>query len=82
MVVAWEFIPNNAMATAKLASAATAGAPPLPKCRHRGMSASCAAARKGSQWSLWKEGRPRRCGASLKVIALAPLAAVRSHLGH
>ena len=42
------------------------------------MSASWAAARNGSQWSLWNDGRPSRCGASVKVIALAPLAAVRS----
>src|SRR3546814_4045269 len=65
------------MATAKLASGATSGAPPEPKWRHSGRSASWAAARNGSQWSLWNDGRPRRCGASVKVMALAPLAAVR-----
>ena len=42
------------------------------------MSAAWAAARNGSQWSPWNDGRPSRCGASVKVIDLAPLAAVRS----
>ena len=68
-----EFMPNSAMATAKLASGATSGAPPEPKCRHSGMSASWAAASSGSQWSEWYEGRPRRCGASVKRDRLRPL---------
>src|SRR3546814_5449517 len=66
-----EFIPKRAMATAKLASGATSGAPPEPKWRHSGRSASWAAARNGSQWSLWNDGRPRRCGASVKEIGRA-----------
>ncbi len=73
-----EFMPKRAMATAKLASGAVTGAPPLPKCRHSGISAAWAAARNGSQWSPWYDGRPSRCGASVNVIDLAPLAAVRS----
>ena len=77
-VVNCEFIPNRAIATAKLASGAVTGAPPVPKCRQSGISASWAAARNGSQWSLWYEGRSSRCGASMKVMAFAPLAAVRS----
>ena len=44
-----EFIPNRAIATAKLASGAVTGAPPVPKCRHSGMSAAWAAAKNGSQ---------------------------------
>ena len=42
------------------------------------MSVAWAAARRGSQWSPWYDGRSSRWGASMNVIALAPLAAVRS----
>ena len=57
------------------------GAPPRPKCRHSGMSASCAAARNGSQWSVWNDGSPRACGLSVNETALAPFAATRCALG-
>src|SRR5215469_664006 len=51
---------------------------PLPKCMHTGISVSSAAAQIGSQWSVWKEGKPRLAGLSGTLNVLAPLAAHRS----
>ena len=77
VIVNCEFVPNRAIATAKFASGATFGAPPLPKWRHTGRSASCAAARRLSQWSLCHDGRPEAWGLSVNDTALAPFAATR-----
>ena len=41
------------------------------------MSASWAAARRLSQWSLCHDGRPEACGLSVNDTALAPFAATR-----
>src|SRR5690606_4799600 len=75
-----EFRPNSEIATVKFVeppSGDTFGAPPEPKCSEIGMSVSWAAASSGSQWSVCQEGKPSRCGSSMKVNDFAPFAAVR-----
>jgi hypothetical protein len=73
----WLFSPNRAMAVVNGASGATVGAPPEPKCRQRGRLASSQMRRNRSQWSVWKEGRPRAWGISVNETALAPFPATR-----
>ncbi len=66
------------MNTAIGASGAVLGTlPDVPKCRHSGSSASSAAEKSGSQWSVWNDGRPSVTMFSGKEIARAPLAATR-----
>ena len=60
--------------------AVSGGLPELPKCMNTGSPVSWAAAKNGSQWSVWNDGRPNGVVASGNVMALAPLAAQRCHL--
>src|SRR5258705_10101760 len=70
---------NSVIVTANGASGAVDGAwPEEPKWTDSGMSASSSAENSGSQWSVWKDGRPSGTGFSGKVTVRAPLAAVRS----
>src|ERR1700761_9455605 len=50
---------------------------PDPKCRDTGVPVSAHRAHSGSQWSLWKDGRPSGTGLSGKEIVRAPLSIAR-----